>query len=71
MSDEKVAYCSRCDKYVEPDLGFECPICESSLRLEEKVSTVLPEAVPEPAEETKSEEALEETPEEIVSIKTH
>lgn len=46
MDNENVAYCSRCDKHVKPDPGFECPVCESSLR-EETKSEEEPEETPE------------------------
>ena len=61
MENGNIAYCSRCDKYVKPDPGFECPICESSLRFEKEIPVVLPKAVTEPVMETEPE-VLEETP---------
>lgn len=61
MANEGLAYCSRCDKYVKPDPGFECPICESSLRPKKEVLVASPEVIPEPV----VEEILEEVPEEV------
>lgn len=65
MENGNIAYCSRCDKYVKPDPGFECPICESSLRFEKEIPVVLPKAVTEPVMETEPEPPVEAEAEEV------
>jgi len=38
-----MAFCMRCAKLVEPIEGFECPVCQSSLR---QTSVVKPKTPP-------------------------